>query len=207
MRKLVSATRIGPEMYARDVDEAAAQLHELRLSEWENLGLAALAFGGALAATQSWRELAVPLFLGGLAVTALGMRALWRRWDVIDRLAGDRDAYVIPEVLAHASREATMERRRTFAAIIRATTLAAGDAHGAPGHAVAFELESLARELEDEALELDPPSAVACLRLLTDTQGSPLLDPQPASTDELRARIRHVRSGFRARRRAPETST
>jgi hypothetical protein len=188
-------------MYARDVEEATARLHELRLAEWEALGLAALAFGGALVATQFWRELAVPLFLGGLVVAALGIRALWRRWDVIDRLAGDRDAYVIPEVIAYASRETTMERRRSFAAIVRTTASAAG-ANEARSGAIAAELESLARELEDEGLELDRPSAVACFRLLCDGEGSPLLNPEAASVDELRAPILHIRSGFSTRRRA-----
>ena len=199
MQNGVTAWKIGLEMYARDVEEATARLHELKLSEWENLGLAALAFGGALVATQSWRELAVPLFLGGLAVGALGLRALWRRWDVIDRLAGDRDAYVIPEVLALASREATMERRRSFAALIRASAPAARHPNGGRCPAVVDELELLAQELEDEALELDLPSAVACFRLVSDVEGSPLLDPR-TPVDELRVRIRHIRSGFSARR-------
>ena len=40
----------------------------------------------------------MPLFIGGIVVGARGMRALWRRWDLLDRLAGDRDAYTIAEV-------------------------------------------------------------------------------------------------------------
>ena len=63
-------------MYARAVDEAAARLRELRHEEWEDLGLAALALGLAVVATQVRPAFAMPLFLGGLAVGALGVRAL-----------------------------------------------------------------------------------------------------------------------------------
>jgi hypothetical protein len=41
------------------------------------------------------------------------VRAVWRRWDLVDRLTGERDAYVISEVLAYASREATMETEQS----------------------------------------------------------------------------------------------
>jgi hypothetical protein len=187
-------------MYARDVDEARSRLHELKLAEWEDLGLAAVAFGGALLATQLWPELAVPLFLGGFTVGALGVRALWRRWDVIDRLAGERDAYVIPEIFAWACREATMERRTSFAAMIRGIASAERRIDGRLG-AAAEELEALARELEDEGLELDPVSAVECFRLLSEVKGNPLYDPE-ASAQDLRARIRHIRTGLSARRLA-----
>jgi cation transport ATPase len=200
-RRFLQASTISLEMYARDVEKATARLHELRRAEWEDLALAALAFAAALVATQFWRELAVPLFLGGLTVGALGIRALWGRWDVVDRLAGERDAYVIPEVLAYASREATMERRRSFAAIIRGFAPAAGHPNEARLGVVAEELESLTCELEDEGLELDPVSAVDCFRLLSDLEGSPLLNPD-VSAEELRASIRHIRRGFSARRLA-----
>jgi hypothetical protein len=139
----------------------------------------------------------VPLFLGGLAVAALGIRALWRRWDLVERLAGERDAYVIPEIMSYASREATMERRHHFAALIRdqlppvlpvLVRIAA----------VADELEALARELDDAALELDPASAVACMRLLSDVTESPLLNPV-LPPEELRSRVRQIRAGFNPR--------
>jgi hypothetical protein len=189
------------EMYARDVDEARLRLRELKLAEWEDLGLAAVALAGALLATQLWPELAVPLFLGGFTVGALGVRAVWRRWDVIDRLAGERDAYVIPEIFASACREATMERRATFAAIIRG--IASADRNRTEGRlgAAAEELEALARELEDKGLELDPVSAVECFRLLSEVKGNALYDPE-ASAQDLGARISHIRTGLSTRRLA-----
>ena len=186
-------------MYARAVDEADARLRELRHEEWERLGLAAVALGGSIVATEVFAALAAPLFIGGLAIGALGVRALWRRWDLVERLAGERDAYVISEVLAHASREATMERRCSFAALIRhrlgesSLTL---DARVLP---TADELEALASELEDGDLALDPASAVACMRLLSDLDQSPLLN-LALPTEDLRSRLRQIRSGFRPRR-------
>ena len=59
----------------------------------------------------------LPLFVGGLAVGMLGMRTFWQRWDIVDRLADERDAYVIPEVLSYAARDACMERRSNSAAL------------------------------------------------------------------------------------------
>jgi len=184
-------------MYARSVDEAAARLRELRHEEWEDLGLAALAFGLAVAMTQVDPALAMPLVLGGVAVAAFGMRALWCHWDLVDRLAGERDAYVIPEVRTYASREATMERRHDFAASIRNRLRQPGVACEARVVALAQELESLAAELDDGELVLDPDCAVACMRLLTELAEN---RPFPAPSEEdLRSRIRQIRSGFRPR--------
>jgi hypothetical protein len=178
-------------MYARAVEEGAARLRALRHEEWEDLGLGAVAIALAVAATQVWPELALPLFVGGIAVGAKGVRAAWRRWDLVDRLADYVDAHVIPEVLAYASRHTLMERRRTFASFVRSRLLT-GDERVA---AVAQDLEALASELEDDSLALDPVAAVACMRLLSEPD-SPLL-ARSAPTDELRSRVLQVRSGFK----------
>jgi hypothetical protein len=183
-------------MYARAVDEAAARLRELRHEEWERLGLAALAFGLALAATQVSPVIVMPLFLGGLAVAALGLRAVWRHWDLLDRLAGECDAYVISEVRAYASREGTMERRRSFATAIRSSLGQPGPSLEARILAAAEELDALASELDDRELVLDPACAVACKRLVSDPAESPLLNPA-WPPEELRSRIRRIRSGLR----------
>jgi signal transduction histidine kinase len=182
-------------MYARAVDDAAARLHALRTEERGDLGLAVLALGLAVAATQVRPSLAAPLFVGGLGVGVLGLRALWRRWDLLERLAGERDAHVIPEVLAYATRETTMERRQTFAALVRAELRRPETAVDARLAAVADELEALASELEDPGLALDPAAAVACMRLLSDVVASPLLNRACAS-EELRSRILQIRTGF-----------
>ena len=184
-------------MDARTLDDAETRLRELQLTEREDLGLGALALALAVAATLVTPSLALPLFLGGLGVGLLGVQALWRRWDLVDRLAGDRDAYSIPEVRAYAARETTMERRRGLASLIRSTLGSEGTVGEARVDALA-ELETLAAELDDPELELDPASAVSCVHLLTDPVESPLLDPRHPA-DELRARILRIRQGFRPR--------
>ena len=183
-------------MYARAVEDASVRLRDLRHEEWADLGLAALALGLAVAATQVRPALAVPLFLGGLTVGAFGVRALWRRWNLLEHLSGERDAYVISEVLAFASREATMERRHSYAALIRSRLTQPGRGFEAGIIASAEELEALASELDDGELALDPACAVACMRLLSDVVESPLLNPA-LPPENVRSRVRQIRSGFR----------
>jgi hypothetical protein len=183
-------------MYARAVDDAGTRLRELGHRGWESLGLGVVAFGLAIGATHVWPALAVPLFVGGLAVLASGVQTVWRHWDLLDCLTDERDAYVIPEVLARASRETTMERRRTFAGEIR-STLAARPAGRGWSEDVAEELATLAAELDDPGLVLDPACGVACMRLLSDP-ASPLFDPD-AFESEVRGRVVRIRAGFAAR--------
>ena len=58
----------------------------------------------------------------------------------------------------------------------------------------AHELEALASELDDGELALDTACAVSCMRLLSDSAGSPLLNPA-RPREELRSRVRQIRSG------------
>ena len=139
--------------------------------------------------------------VGGLAVLLSGVRAVWRHWDLLDRLTEERDAYIIPEVLARASREATMERRRAFAADLRDTV--SHPAGYAPRADVAEELAALAAELEDTGLALDPACAVACMRLSSDP-ASPLFDPDALHSDLL-CRVARIRAGFSPRESADRT--
>ena len=186
-------------MYARAVESAGVRLRELRLEEWEDFGLALLAFALSLVATQRAPTFVFPLFLGGVAALALGTRALWRRWDLVDQLCDDRDAYVIPEVLERAARETTMRRRRSFAIVLRYWLGEPGTACGARAAGVADDVRSLACELEDEALELEPEAGVTCMRLVSDPVSSPLLNPD-VPEDELRSRILQIRAGLQPRR-------
>ena len=184
------------DMYAREVEKAQASLNELRLTEREDLALAAVAFCASLVATQVFPQFALPLFLGGLTVGVLGIRAVVRQWDLVDRLMGERDAYVIPQVLERAARGATAEKRKSMAASVRGIAEEAGHPDDARIRAVAADLELLAQELEDDALELDLSAAVACQRLFTDVDGPGPLFDLLVPVDELQARIRHVRTGF-----------
>lgn len=182
-------------MYARAVDQADTRLRELRQEERGELALAAAALAASVIAAGALPELAAPLFIGGLVVGLLGIRTLWRRWDLLERLSGERDAHVISEVRAVAAREATMERRHTFAALIRCRVREAKLVSDARVLAVADELETLASELADHDLTLEATSAVACARLLSDVAGSPLLN-HALPAEDLRSRIRQIRFGF-----------
>jgi hypothetical protein len=180
-------------VHARALKEAQTQLVELRHDGFHQLGLGAIAFGASLAMNAIYSPLVLPLFLGGLAMWALGLRSYWRHWDLVDRLANDRDAYVISDVRAYAARDARMERRRANATVIRYWAQQSADPRITD---VADDLEQLACDLEDAALELSPQCALACRRLLTDPTVSPLLDGAPA--DDLHAWIAEIEDGFRA---------
>ena len=185
-------------MHARAVDDAELRLRDLRREEWQDLALAGVTLGLAIAATVRAPSLALPLLIGGLALGALGIRALWRHWDLVDRLAGEPDAYAIAEVLAYAARETTMQKRRRFAALVRHhLEPISPDGLGRAGDAAA-ELAALADELEDEALELSPASAVACSRLLAEPTESPLLNPA-LPHDGVRSSVRRIRAGLTIR--------
>ena len=181
-------------MNARAVEHADSRLRELRQDEWARFVLGGLALALSLVATALRPEIAGPLFIGGLALCALGVRATLAHWEIVDRLAGERDAFVIPEIRRRAVRETTMERRHALADHVRSWLR-----EPAPERvrAAAPELEALAAELDDDELTLDPVSAVVCVRLLTNP-GSPLLTTARAP-DELRARVSQIRSGFAAR--------
>ena len=183
-------------MHARAIDDAGNRLRELRREEWQDIALAVVALGLALAATRGAPTLALPLFVGALAVGALGIRALWRHWDLVDRLADESDAYSLSEVQAYARREATMARRRTSAALIRDHLEPAADARLEED--IAGGLAVLADKLEDASLDMSPSCAVACRRLVSDPAQSPLLDPQRPLV-ELRATVLRIQAGFTSR--------
>jgi hypothetical protein len=172
-------------MYARAIDDAQTRLLDLRQDEVQDTALAGAALSASLASTVVCPPLAIPLFVGGLAMGALGIRAIWRRWDLLDRLADDRDAYAIEQVREYAARDAGMRRRRHYAELARSYS------ETEPS------LGQLARELEDPTLSLDPAAALACRRLLTDPATSPLFDETPA-VEDLRSSVARIRDGFRS---------
>ncbi len=185
-------------MYARAVEDAAFRLRDLHRDERNELVLGAVALALSLVATAVWPELAIPLFVGGLVLGALGVRAAVEHWEIVDRLAGERDAYVISEVHERAAREATMERRHVLADHVRSWLR---EPTPERIRAAAPELEALAAELDDDGLTLDPVSAVVCVRLLTYPE-SPLLNTA-RPPEELRARVSQIRSGFAVPRNMP----
>jgi len=173
---------------ARAIIEADTRLADLRRDEWQQLGLAALALGASLAMTTAYEPLVAPLFVGGMAMWLLGIRSLWRCWDLVDRLADDRDAYVISAVRAYAARDARMDRRHANAASLRYWASQADLAD------VGDELDQLARDLEDADLDLSPACAIVCRRLLSDPTMSPLFNGSGAS--DLHETIVEIERGF-----------
>ncbi len=184
-------------MYARAVDDVAERLVQLRRDEQRQIGLSIVALVASLAATALYPPLVLALFLGGVAIGALGVRSLWQHWDLVDRLAHERDAYVIPEVRVYASRESRIERRRASAAVIRGW-LESELATDSRTLEAEEQLEALACELEDDALELDPACAVECRRLLGDCTASPLLN-SALPREDVQAWVVRIRAGFRRR--------
>ena len=184
-------------MSARALQEARARLVALRHDELERIAVSALALGASLAATVFYPPLALPLFVGGVAIGVLGVGSTWRHWDLVDRLADDREAYEIPAVRSYAARDARMDRRVAYSSMIRSWTRQDPPADSRIPE-VADQLEELARELAAADLDLDPASALACRRFVTDSTVSPLLD-ETASRDDLARYVARIRAGFTTR--------
>jgi hypothetical protein len=189
-------------MTARGAEDAARRLRELKHEEWSDLVLAALALGLALGATAVHPPLAVPLFIGALAVGSLSLRAFFRRWELFDRILLDPDAHCIPEIHRRAEVAASMKSRQELArSLRRKLTPVPGYPIRARVVEVSDDLVELAGELDDKRLALDPLCAIRCVQLVTDTVESPLLN-ELLPPEDLRARINQIRAGFEQRRLA-----
>jgi hypothetical protein len=182
-----------PDVYARAVDQAQARLLELHDEQLQDLGLGAAGLAASLGASGIYPPFAIPLLVGSVAMGVLGSRAMWRRWDLVDRLADERGAYAIPEVREYAARDARFARRTYYATVIRTW---ARETTGGWGSDVRSDLEELASDLENAALDLDPASALACRRLATDPSASPLF-AEGRDPEGVRLRIARIRAGFR----------
>lgn len=172
-------TAIVQVMTAREIDDAAVRLRELRLLSVENLVLAGAVFALALVASTLWPAVALSLLAGAMAATFLGTRAFVRRWFLLEDLAGEQDAYVLDAVRRFGADAASLERRRVLAGSLRAR-LAASDLAD-----VREELLELVARLEDERPAPAPQTVVALDHLLHEWPAS--LPP-----DEFRARLRSL---------------
>ena len=164
-------------MTARQIDDATERLRDLRLRGTEELAVGATALVIALAATQLRPALAAPLLAGAVVVSFLGVVALVRRSFLIEDLAAERDAYVIPAVRRFGRRAVSPPHRRLLAGKLRASRL----------EAACPELDELIADLEDDSLRWEPSAAVALERWL---------DEPPGSDADARARLRSVLAGF-----------
>jgi hypothetical protein len=183
-------------MSAREVEGLGRQLRVLQEQAIGRLVLSALAFGGALAASQVWHDLAIPLLLGGVALAVLGCRDLVRRECLLDEAASDHDAYALAPVRRHTARLATMEHRRDDAASIRRLLRS-------PELSVADRIEpnrellaQLAAELERDDLSFDPACAVLLDHLLLRPEESALFAAGRGSAD-LHSSLVQIEAGLR----------
>jgi hypothetical protein len=195
MRDIATAGTVAAEMIARAVEDAGSRLDDLRREQWEDGAVAAAAVALAIAASMLCPRFALPLFVGGMVVAARGVLAGWRRWDLLDRLVGERDAYAIPEVRARAEQGASMASRRSLSGAIQ-SRLELGENPRIADNAAEF--AALAEDLVDPQLELDPACAAACSRLLTDDVTSPLIN-SALPAEDVRSRVLQIRSGLRPR--------
>jgi hypothetical protein len=175
---------------ARQLDEAARELHDLRTQSVEDLALALVATGLALAATQVRPVLAMPLLLGAIGVGFLGVRTLVRRMFLVEELAGDRDAYEIPAVLRFGLRTATPAHRRQLARSIWVAMTDSTYPVAERLRSVRVELEQLVAVLEDERRSLQPYTLVMLERWLNDPGGE--FRNRAVPTAELRSRLRAI---------------
>jgi hypothetical protein len=182
-------------MTARAVDEARDLLRDLKHEQWLDDAAAAVMIASSLVLLTPRPDLALALFAAGAFLAFRGAVATWRRWDLVDELVTEPDAYTIADVRARAVAEASAGNRRTLSSVIRWRLDRGADARVA---AAATELAALADQLDDPALDFDPVCAAVCGRLLRDANASPLInDALPA--DDVQSRIVQIRNGFHAR--------
>ena len=182
------------EMTARQIDEAAVRLRELRTQAVSDLVLAAVVFALAVTASQTHPPLALPLLIGAMAVTFLGLRAFLRRSFLVEDLAGEPEAYVISDVRGFGARAASRERRQLLAHGLRAAAEHPAPDVAARIAAVRPELEALIAALEDDGRPLEPRAAVTLERRLR--EGGLLLRDSSLSVSELRSRLRSLLASF-----------
>jgi len=172
---------------ARDVELLERRLQDLNERTVGELALAGVAFGLALAASQLRKDLAIPLFVGAVALTACGLVAFVRKRLLVEDAAVDRDAYGLEPVQRYAQWMARTDQRRAHAAHVRRLLGLAGEFAPARVRASRAELEQLVKELERDDRALDPACAVTLEHLLRDAS---------IPSDEFRSRVRQVLDGF-----------
>lgn len=186
-------------MYDRDLEQVASELAARRRRGRDAALLSVPALAGAALSAMGSSALALALAAGGLVQILIALAAFVGRRQLIERLALDPRAYVLPEVESYGT---TVARRRERLAswltevvtdAPRGNTLYLGDRVSDYGG----ELLALARDLGAPGVAVRPASAVACQRLLTHAIESPLYNPRlPA--DELPSTLARIRAGIDA---------
>lgn len=187
-------------MDARQLEDAQERLRARRRRTVEAAVLAVAGSAAAVAVSLVSSTLAIALGAGAAVEALVAVAALVSRRELIARLALEPDAYVLPDVDRYGKRLVRLRERQRLAAWLREIIR---DAH-VPGSFYlrervarhADEFDSLAQELASPAAQVQPASAVACLRLLTRAPESPLYNGRlPA--DDLALALRAIRAGIR----------
>src|SRR5262249_48868754 len=141
--------------------------------------LACVVAAAALGAIWVSHRLAIVLTVAAATEAAVATSVSWSRRGQITRLALDQAAYALPEV-ARYGRHCSGQRQQLAAWLAEIVTDARLPGNFYLSDRVAHfarDLERLAKELATSAA-IDPVSAVACQRLLTNTVESPLYNPR-----------------------------
>lgn len=185
-------------MTARELEQAAADLCRKRRRAREAATLAAGTSVLAVLAAVFWPALVVPFACGIAAEAALGAVSLAARRNRISRLALEPAAYVLPDVERFGRRLAEpgyCVRLAAWISEILTEAYVPGNLYLADRVALfRRELDALARELAGP-VRIQPSSAVACRRLLSDMVESPLYNPR-LPTEDLGLALERIRAGI-----------
>ena len=183
-------------MNARELERLQHELHAQRRSAIHAAALAGAAATAALGSLWVSHRLAIVLAIAAAAEAAVATAVVSSRRGRIARLALDQAAYALPDVARYG--RCCIRQRNQFAtwlAEIVAEARLPGNIYLADRVAhFARDLERLASELATSA-PIDPVSAVACHRLLTNAVESPLYNPR-LPPDELLVALRRIRAGI-----------
>jgi hypothetical protein len=170
-----------------DPERIAGELARKRRRSVEAAALALVTLLLAAGARLVLPQLFVPLLIGGLLEILIAISSVLDRRYVIQELAADPRAYVIPEVERYGSRFTRLPARQRMASwinhVLAEATLPGTLLLPERVERYALELHSLAKELASPAVQFSPATAVQCLRLLACIVDSPLYNPNLPAED------------------------
>ncbi len=187
------------------VETAARELVALRRLAVQRglVAVTAAAVAGLVASVDM--RVAVALGAGAIVEAGLAVVSACDRRQLLLALAAHRDSYVLAEVRGFGASLTTPKRRLALARSIAAVLRNSGTfdsiyildrvAVEAPA------LTAIARALADDSAVVEPSAMAALVQLLTDGNGSPLLNPA-ASRDELRGTVAGILAGIHPRQEA-----
>lgn len=187
---------------SRGLEAAASEVLSLRrLAAHRALVTGAAAVLAALVAAVDSR-FAVALGVGSIAEGLLTFVVLSRRRDLLLALASDRNAYALADVRHFGASLVAPRRRLSVARTIADVLRESGEPHSLyvvdRVAAEAPALVAIAQALANHATVIEPTAMAALLRLLTDSQKSPLLNPA-APSDKLGEVVAAVLAGIHPR--------